>query len=124
MEALENSLNTNDSYTNGESFSFLTNDEENSKVVTINEKVATDPYVADVLKAIKNVRKEAAELEERVRYYRGTAGDRVFKQFNEKIIRLLISLDRVDVKGHAVLKGAKKDAVEYLKEVQAVLKMR
>lgn len=143
MEVLENSLlsyknetqglnNSNNSYTNGddESFSSLINEEEAKKSLAAknaknDEKVApVEPYVADVLKVIKNVRKEATDLEERVRYYKGSAGDRVFKQFNEKIIRLLISLDRVDVKRYALLKEQKKDAIEYLKEIQAVLKTR
>lgn len=130
MEVLENSLANSTDYTNGfESFSFITNDDENKEKPATNGNndkkiIATDPYVVDVLKVIKNVRKEGADLEERVRYYRGTAGDRVFKQFNEKIIRLLISLDRVDVKGFARLKEEKKDAIAYLKEIQAVLKSR
>lgn len=84
----------------------------------------SDPYIADVLKGISNVRKEALELEERVRYYKGSAGDRVYKHFNEKIIRLLISLDRIDTKGHSSVKEMKNDAVEYLKGIQAVLKSR
>lgn len=131
VEVLENSL-TNSNSTNGydDSFSFITTEENNEKPSANNNNknekkiIPADPYVVDVLKVIKNVRKEGADLEERVRYYRGSAGDRVFKQFNEKIIRLLISLDRVDVKGFARLKEEKKDAIAYLKEIQAVLKAR
>lgn len=87
-------------------------------------KSSTDPYVADLLKVMNNVKKEAAELEERVRYYKGTAGDRVYKQFNEKLIRLLITLDRIEVKGYTILKEEKKEAIEYLKGIQAVLKTK
>lgn len=113
------------SFTNGEFSSFVTvtNEAPPNEPDKIIPKF-TDPYVSDVVRVINNVRKEAAELEERVRYYKGTAGDRVYKQFNEKLIRLLISLDRIDIKGHDILKEEKQDAIEYLKGIQAVLKTR
>lgn len=112
------------SFTNGEFSSFVT--VTNESPPNEQEKLTqfTDPYVSDVVRLINNVRKEAEELEERVKYYKGTAGDRVYKQFNEKLIRMLISLDRIDVKGHDVLKEEKQDAIEYLKGIQAVLKTR
>lgn len=133
MENLENAL-MNKSET--ESFSFISSPPppvnellSSPSLIEMKEtsmKHQQEPYVVDTLKIINNVRKEGDELEERVRYYKGSssAGDRVFKQFNEKIIRLLISLDRIDVKDYNILKQAKKDAIESLKEIQAVLKTR
>lgn len=126
MEALENSFNN--TYSNGvESFSFVPSEEE-KLIIDVQQKPAEnkiiDPYVKDVLKLINNVRKEAREIEERAGYYKGNAGDRVFKKFNEKLIRLLINLDRIDVKGYEVLKEKKRDAIGYLKETQTVLKTR
>lgn len=83
-----------------------------------------DTYVEDTLKSIKNVKKDAAELEERVKYYKGSPGERIYKQFNEQIIKYLIKLDRIDNRGSDELRNAKKEAVEYIKQIQAILKAR
>lgn len=82
------------------------------------------PFVTDALRTINNVKKEVSDLEERIKYYRPSTGDRVNKQFNEKIIRYKIKLDLVDSKGNQTIRQAKREVLDYISQIQAVLKSR
>lgn len=77
-----------------------------TNVKTIEEQ--KDPYVSDTLKTIRNVKKDVTELGDRIKYYKGSPGDRMYKQFNEKVIRYLIKLDTLDAKDYKVISNEKR----------------
>lgn len=82
------------------------------------------PFVTDALRTINNVKKEVSDLEERIKYYKPSTGDRVNKQFNEKIIRYRIKIDLVDSKGNQTIRQAKREVLDYISQIQAILKAR